>query len=315
MRDSAFSLRKEEKDLVNQKIIEGDNILLYLDARRTYMIKIQAGQTFHTHKGYLKLDELIGREYGEPIKSSLGIYFTTFKPALTDYIMKSSRNTQIIYPKDAALIVMFSGIGPGSRVAESGTGTGSLTTALAHYVGSSGKVYTYELRPEFQKNAAKNLQRSKLIDNVEMKNGDIVATGFNERDLDAVILDLAVPWLVVPHAYEALRPSGILVSFSPTIDQVVKTTEALRENNFVFIETVECLMRGMQVERGKTRPQTMMTGHTGYITHARKILKIPTPAVEETVQEAAAPASLQETAPEILEQEENNEEMTEEESA
>ncbi len=300
--------------MANQKIAEGDNVLLYLDARRTYMIKIQAGQTFHTHKGYLKLDELIGKEYGEPIKSSLGIYFTTLKPVLTDYIMKSSRNTQIIYPKDAALIVMFSGIGPGSRVAESGTGTGSLTTALAHYVGSTGKVYTYELRPEFQKNAAKNLQRSKLIDNVEMKSGDIVAIGFNEKDLDAVVLDLAVPWLVVPHAYEALRPSGILVSFSPTIDQVVKTTEALRENSFVFIETVECLMRGMQIERGKTRPQTMMTGHTGYITHARKILKLPTPAVEETLQEATAPEILQETAPEILEQE-NNEETAEEKSA
>ena len=98
---------------------------------------MQAGQTFHTHKGYIKLDEVIGKEYGEPIKSSMGINFTTLKPSLTDYIMKSSRNTQIIYPKDAALIVMFSGIGPGSRVVESGTGTGSLTTALAHYVGSN----------------------------------------------------------------------------------------------------------------------------------------------------------------------------------
>ena len=258
-------------------------MLIYLDARRTYMIKMQAGQTFHTHKGYLKLDELIGKEYGEPIKSSLGIYFTTLKPALTDYIMKSSRNTQIIYPKDAALIVMFSGIGPGSRVVESGTGTGSLTTALAHYVGPTGKVYTYELRSEFQKNAAKNLERSKLIDHVEMKSGD-VTLGIEERDVDAVILDLATPWLVVPHAYEALKPSGIIVSFSPTIDQVVKTTEALRENCFVFIETVECLMRAMQIERGKTRPQTLMTGHTGYITHARKILKPPQqqkPVVEQ----------------------------------
>jgi tRNA (adenine57-N1/adenine58-N1)-methyltransferase len=196
--------------------------------------------------------------------------------------MKSSRNTQIIYPKDAALIVMFSGIGPGSRVVESGTGTGSLTTALAHYVGPTGKVYTYELRSEFQKNAAKNLERSKLINHVEMKSGD-VTLGIEERDVDAVILDLAVPWLVVPHAYEALRPSGILVSFSPTIDQVVKTTEALRENGFVFIETVECMMRAMQVERGKTRPQTLMTGHTGYITHARKILKLP-PQPETTVE-------------------------------
>jgi len=271
--------------LVNEKIGEGDYVLIYLNARRTYMIKAEAGKTFHTHKGYLKFDELIGREYGEPIKSSLGVYFVTLKPALTDYIMKSSRNTQITYPKDAALIVMFSGIGPGSRVVESGTGTGALTTALAHYVGPTGKVYTYELRSEFQKNAAKNLMRSKLIDYVEMKSGD-VTLGIDERDLDAVILDLAVPWLVVPHAYEALKPSGIIVSFSPTIDQVVRTTEALKENGFVFIETVECIMRGMQVERGKTRPQTLMTGHTGYITHARKILKPqPQPAQEQLSEE------------------------------
>lgn len=287
--------------MANEKIQDGDNVLIYLDARRTYMIKVQTGQTFHTHKGYLKLDELIGKEYGEPIKSSLGINFTTLKPALTDYIMKSSRNTQIIYPKDAALIVMFSGIGPGSRVIESGTGTASLTTALAHYVGSTGKVYTYELREEFQKNAAKNLQRSKLIDRVEMKSGD-VTQGFEERDVDAVILDLAVPWLVVPHAYTSLKPSGIIVSFSPTIDQVVRTTEALRENGFVFIETIECLMRTMQVERGKTRPNTMMTGHTGYITHARKIIK---PPVSETPRVEAENEALKE-------QEETIEEMAEE---
>ena len=88
--------------------------------------------------------------------------------------------------------------------------------------------------------------------------------------MDAVILDLATPWLVVPHAYEALKPAGSFVSFSPTIDQVVKTVEALKENGFIEIETLECLLRGMQVERGKTRPQTLMTGHTGYITFARK---------------------------------------------
>jgi len=261
--------------LANELITDGDYVLIYLDSRRTYMIKIEAGKTFHTHKGYLKLDEIIGKEYGEPIKSSLGVTFTTLKPILTDYIMKSGRNTQIVYPKDAALIVMFSGIGPGSRIVESGTGTGALTTALAHYVGSTGKVYTYELRSEFQKNAAKNLQRSKLINNVELKSGDITM-GIEEQDLDAIILDLAVPWLVIPHALKALKPSGVLVSFSPTIDQVVRTTETLRENGFVFIETVECMMRTMQVERGKTRPQTLMTGHTGYITHARKIIMLST---------------------------------------
>jgi len=250
------------------------------------MIKVQAGQTFHTHKGYVKFDDLIGKDYGSTFKSSLGVDFTVLKPALTDYIMKSSRNTQITYPKDAALIVIFSGIGPGSRVVESGTGTGALTTALAHYVKPNGKIYTYDIREEGQKTAEKNLRRSGHFDFVELKLKDVVA-GIDERDIDAVILDLAVPWLVVPQAYEALKPSGILVTFSPTIDLVVKTAEALREHNFVAIETFECIMRGMQVERGKTRPQTLMTGHTGYITHARKVIKrlAETPAEPEATPE------------------------------
>jgi tRNA (adenine57-N1/adenine58-N1)-methyltransferase catalytic subunit len=263
---------RRRKSVSSQKISEGDYVLLCLDTRRTYMLKVETGKTFHTHKGYVNLDELIGKEFGVTFQSSLGIVFTALKPTLEEYIMKSSRKTQITYPKDIALIVMFSGIGPGSRVAESGTGTGALTTALAHYVKPNGKVYTYEYREEFQKNAEKNLKRSKLLDFVELKSGDVTA-GIEERDLDAVILDLAVPWLVISHAYAALKPSGTIVSFSPTIDQVVKTVEALRENNFVFIETVECMMRAMQVERGKTRPHTMMTGHTGYITHARKAVK------------------------------------------
>jgi len=268
--------------LVNQKIGDGDYVVLYLDVRRTYMVKVEAGKTFHTHKGYVKLDELVGKEFGATIQSSLGIAFTALKPTLTDYIMKSSRQTQITYPKDAALIVMFSGIGAGSRVVEAGTGTGALTTALAHYVRPDGKIYSYEIRGEFQKAAEKNLKRAGLLEFVELKSGDVVA-GIEEREVDAVVLDLATPWLVAPQAYEALKPSGIIVSFSPTIDQVVKVTEALREQNFICIETVECFMRGMQVERGKTRPQTLMTGHTGYITYARKALKLEREAPKSEV--------------------------------
>ncbi|MCW4005738.1 MAG: tRNA (adenine-N1)-methyltransferase [Candidatus Bathyarchaeota archaeon] len=270
---------------MSQKISEGDNVLLYLDVRRTYMTKVEAGKTFHTHKGYVNFDEIIGKDYGSTLKSSLGTEFILLKPMLTDYIMKSARNTQITYPKDNALIVMFSGIGSGSRVVESGTGTGALTTALAHYVQPNGKIYSYDIREESQKTAKKNLSRAGLIDSVELKLKDVV-TGIDERDVDAVVLDMAVPWLVVPKAYEALKPSGMLVSFSPTIEQVVKTSEALKENNFVCIETFECIMRGMQVERGKTRPQTLMTGHTGYITHARKVTRPkPEPEPQEPQEE------------------------------
>jgi tRNA (adenine57-N1/adenine58-N1)-methyltransferase len=278
-----------------EKISEGDLILLYLDVRRTYMIKVEAGKTFHTHKGFIKFDDLIGQEYGSAFKSSLGIDFTVLKPTLTDYIMKSARNTQILYPKDAGLIVMFSGVGPGSRVVEAGTGTGALTTALAHYVKPAGKIYSYDMREEGQKTAEKNLRRYGLLDFVELKLKDVVG-GIDERDVDAVVLDLAVPWLVVPQAYEALKPSGTIVSFSPTIDQVVKTVEALREHNFYFIETFECIMRGMQIERGKTRPQTLMTGHTGYITHARKVTKrIGEPAPSPTPEPEPEPEETSET--------------------
>jgi tRNA (adenine57-N1/adenine58-N1)-methyltransferase len=258
--------------LPTKKISEGDYVLLYFGRRKTYLVKVEKGKAFHTHKGYIEFDELIGKEYGCRVSSNIGTDFTALKPLLSDYIIKSVRKTQITYPKDIALIVMFSGIGPGSRIVEAGTGTGALTTALAYYVNPDGRVYSYDIREQFLRTAEKNLKRAGLTDFVELKNKD-VTVGIDESNVDAVILDLATPWLVVPHAYAALKPSAALISFSPTIDQVVKTVEALKENNFVDVRTIECLMRRMQTERGKTRPQTLMTGHTGYITSARKTSK------------------------------------------
>ena len=258
---------------MSELIAEGDDVFLYLDRRRTYLVRVEADKSFHTHKGYLQLGDLIGKEYGTRIPSSMDIYFVALKPNLRDQIFKSSRRTQISYPKDIALIIMYSGIGPGSRVVEAGTGTGALTSAIAHYIKPAGRVYTYEVRQEFQKNAEKNLERAGLLDYVDLKEGNVTEE-IEEKDLDAVILDMATPWLVIPHAYNALKGSGMLVSFSPTIDQVVKAVEALTDYGFVCIETVETLIRFMQVERGKTRPQTVMTGHTGYLTFARKAIKL-----------------------------------------
>ncbi len=258
---------------MSQTIREGEDVLLYLDRKRTFLVRVEKGKSFHTHKGFVQLDDLVGKEYGTRITSSMDVEFVALKPILRDYIFKIKRRTQISYPKDIALILMFSGVGSGSRVVEAGTGTGSLTSALAFYVKPNGRVYSYEIRLEFVEMALKNLKRVGVSEYVELKNKDITE-GIDEEEVDAVILDMATPWLVVPHAYSALKGSGVLVSFSPTIDQVVKTVEALKENGFVAIETVESLMRRMQIERGKTRPQTLMTGHTGYITFARKAFKI-----------------------------------------
>lgn len=257
---------------MQETISEGDNVLLFLDRRRSYLVKAERNRDFHTHKGFIHLGELVGKEYGTRIMSSLRVEFLALKPSIRDYVFKMSRRTQIIYPKDIALIVLFGDIQPGSRVAEAGTGTGALATALAHYVKPSGRVYSYEIREEFVETAVKNLERAGVLGYVELRNKDITQ-GIEEKRLDAVVLDMATPWLVVPEAYSALKGSGVFVSFSPTIDQVVKTTEALKENGFEGAETVECLVRRIRAERGKTRPETLMTGHTGYITFARKILK------------------------------------------
>jgi tRNA (adenine57-N1/adenine58-N1)-methyltransferase len=252
-----------------ETINQGDKVLLYLNPRRTYLITVENGKSLHTHKGYVQHDSLMGKKFGTKTTSNIGTEFFVLKPALRDYIYKTQRRTQIMYPKDIALIVMFSDIGPGSKIAEAGTGTGALTTALAHYVKPTGKVYSYEIRPEFIETAQKNLEKAGVAKYVKITNKD-VTQGIDRKNVDAVILDLATPWLVVPHAYTALKGSGALVSFSPTIDQVVKTVEAINENKFIDTQTIECLLRGMQTERGKTRPETLMTAHTGYITFARK---------------------------------------------
>jgi tRNA (adenine57-N1/adenine58-N1)-methyltransferase len=256
-----------------ETIEEGDYILLFLDKKRSYLIRVEKGAQFHTHKGFVEFDDVMGKEYGTRMKSSLGVEFVALKPLLPDFIYKAQRKSQITYPKDVALMVMFSGVGPGSRIVEAGTGAGALTTALASHVRPNGFVHSYDVRGEFQRVALKNLKKAQLEEFVELKEKD-VTLGIDETDVDAVILDLATPWLVATHAYRALKGGGSLVSFSPTIDQVVQTVEVMESHCFVNVGTFECMMREMQVMRGKTRPQTLMTGHTGYITHGRKALRI-----------------------------------------
>ncbi len=253
-------------------IAEEDDILLFLDSRRTYLVKVRGGEKFHTHKGFIQFNDILGKRFGDKVSSNLGFSFFMFKPNVYDYLEKALRATQIVYLKDVALITAYSGVGPGSKVVEAGTGSGALTSALAHYIRPGGKVYSYDIKAEFQEKALRNLIRAGVAEFVELKVGDAVE-GFTEKSVDAVILDLATPWLVVPRAYEALNGGGCFVSFSPTVEQVVKTVNALNEGGFIDVETVECISRRFKVKEGETRPETLMIGHTGYITHARKVFK------------------------------------------
>jgi len=261
--------------LTDSNIEEGKDVLLYLDGRRSYLIQVRRGERFHTHRGFVEFDNILGKKFGQSVQTNLGQRFYLLRPTVYDYVVKSARSTQILYPKDIGLIVMYSAAQPGSIIVEAGTGSGALTTALANTVRPSGKVYSYDLRPEFQKKAASNLARVNLSEFVELKQGDVTKS-IGEKDVDAVVLDLATPWLAIPTAKAALRGGGVLVSFSPTIEQVIKTVSALETEGFVDVETVECILRRIKVKAGETRPETLMVGHTGYITRGRKTEDTPT---------------------------------------
>jgi len=264
-------LEREPSENMNAEVIkEGDYVVLYIEAGKKHLVKVTRGREFHTHRGYIKLSDLIGKKYGDYVISNVGSKFYLLKPTPEDYVMKVERVTQIIYPKDIGLIILRSGVGPGSIVVEAGTGSGALTGALAYYVRPHGRVYSYEIRKEFLERARRNLEKLGLINYVVLKHKDITK-GIDERYVDAVILDLATPWLVVGHAHEALKGGGAFVSFSPTIDQVIRTVEELRKYPFVDITVSEIFLRNYKVKRGETRPETFMVGHTGYVVFARKV--------------------------------------------
>jgi tRNA (adenine57-N1/adenine58-N1)-methyltransferase len=252
------------------EIRDGDYVLFYLDSRKNWLLQVKAGGTFHLHRGFLKFDDIIGKKYGCFVATSLGAQIAALPPLPRDLAVKMGRQTNIVYPKDAGLILLLSGIGPGSIVVEAGTGSGALASLLGYHVRPKGHVYSYEIREDFAKGAQKNLAKVGLEDVVTIKNRDVL-TGIEERQVDAIVLDMATPWEVVPLAYDALRGGAVFISFSPTIEQTQRTVEALYASHFIEIQTFELIEREMLVRTGKTRPAIRMIGHTGYISSARKV--------------------------------------------
>lgn len=252
-------------------IQDGDLVYIFLDGKRNWIRKVQEGKAFHSNKGMIEYDDMIGRPFGIRVESHSGIDFQVHKPSQTDIQIAMGRHTQIVYPKDAGTILVEAGIRAGSRVVEAGTGSGALTFILSNAVGSSGHIYTYEIREDMYNGARKNLKKYGALDNVTMYNKDIVE-GIEEDDVDAVVLDLATPWKIVDLVHDALKPSCYLASYSPTIEQTMKTCKAMGQSaNWGMIKTLEVMQRELLVREGKTRPKTWMVGHTGYLTFGRKL--------------------------------------------
>jgi tRNA (adenine57-N1/adenine58-N1)-methyltransferase len=202
--------------------------------------------------------------------SHIGAPFFLLQPSLADLINELPRTTQILYPKDIGFILITMGIGPGQTVMEAGTGSGSMTTALAYSVGPQGRVISYEVKQDVQNLARKNLTRFGLAARVDFKLRDIVE-GFDETDADAFFLDVPNPYDYTAQVRAALKPGGYLCCLIPTFNQVEKTLLALRQDRFAFLEVCELLLRYYKPEPSRIRPTDRMVAHTGFLLFARRI--------------------------------------------
>lgn len=248
---------------------EGESVLLYRKGERSLPVLLARGPQRLGNSGIVDLTSAIGQEEGASLAVA-GTEYTLLRPTLRDLYLTWPRATQIITPKDAAYLLYLGDIGPGALVLEAGTGSGLLTLFLTHAVGPEGRVVSYDRRPEHQRVARENLERSGMAGRVTLKAGD-AAAGFEETDVDAVVLDVPEPWTLLVSAVRALRVGGSLVTYSPTYNQLERTVRALREGPFGEVYSVELLERPLHVGEGGTRPSFEMLGHTGFLTGARKV--------------------------------------------
>jgi len=252
----------------------GEPVQLTDPKGRTHLITLKAGASFHTHRGMLSHDEIIGGPDGNVVKSGGGTPYVVFRPLLADYTLAAKRGAAVVYPKDAAQIVAFADVFPGARVLEAGAGSGALSCWLLRAVGEAGALVSFERRPDFAGIARKNVETFfggpppawQLID------GEFGPADHGLADFDRVILDMLAPWDCTDAVAAALAPGGLVCCYVATTTQLSRTVESLRGHG-AFDEPAawESLVRGWHVEGLAVRPEHRMIGHTGFLVTARRL--------------------------------------------
>lgn len=257
---------------------DGERVLL-MDARgRRYLLRLQAGSTFHFHGGSIPHDAIIGAPEGSLRRATSGARLTALRPTLADFVLKMPRGAQVVYPKDIAAVLVHGDIAPGARVLEAGTGSGALTMGLARAVGPGGAVVSYEIREDFHATARANLETffGAMPEWVELRNQDLSSVaspevrGGHREVFDRAVLDLPEPWAVLPAVTAVLRPGGILTTYLPTTNQTREAVLALERTGYSQIDTFEVMERHWHVTDRSVRPDHRMVAHTGFITTARR---------------------------------------------
>jgi tRNA (adenine57-N1/adenine58-N1)-methyltransferase len=251
----------------------GDRVQLTDAKGKMHTITLKEGGEWHTHKGWLVHDAVVGLPQGSVVETTAGLKFLAFKPLLGDYVLSMPRGATIVYPKDAALIVGFADIAPGTHVLEAGVGSGALTISLLRAVGHEGSVDSFERRDEFAEIATKNVHEyfKGEPSNWSLTIGSVQDADRNKK-YDRIVLDMLSPWECVELADEVLHPGGVFFAYVATTTQLSVTAEAIKSSGrFTEPESSESLVRGWHHEGLAVRPDHRMIAHTGFLIQARRL--------------------------------------------
>jgi tRNA (adenine57-N1/adenine58-N1)-methyltransferase len=252
---------------------EGDRIQLTDPKGKMYTFTITQGKEWHTHKGWIVHNDLIGLPEGSVVSTSAGLKFTAFKPLLGDFVLSMPRGATIVYPKDAAMIVGVADVFPGAKVIEAGVGSGALSISLLRAIGSEGELSSFERREDFADIARENVSTyfGELPSQWKLTVGSVQESS-TDKKYDRVILDMLAPWECVAFASEVLRPGGVFLAYVATTTQLSATAEALKEDGrFTEPLSSETIVRDWHHEGLAVRPMQRMIGHTGFLIVSRRM--------------------------------------------
>jgi tRNA (adenine57-N1/adenine58-N1)-methyltransferase len=249
-------------------------VIILTDLRRgkRHLVTLRAGHAFHSDRGFVPHEALIGAPEGSVAVTSRGARYLALRPTLAEYVLEMPRGAQVIYPKDLAAICLFADIAPGQTVVEAGIGSGALTLALLRAVGPTGRVVSYETREEFARRAQRNIEARLGVGLPLTVRLQDIYLGIEERGVDRIVLDLPEPWRAVEAAATALAAGGIVCTYLPTVPQAQRVHEALAGHPcFALTETFETLLRPWNIAGPSVRPAHRMVAHTGFLTVSRRV--------------------------------------------
>ena len=269
----ASAVAGSAREPVAGAFVAGDRVQLTDPKGRLHTLVLEPGKQFHTHRGAISHDDLIGAPEGSVVSSTANTGYLALRPLLADFVLSMPRGAQVIYPKDAAQIVGFGDVGPGMRVLEAGAGSGALSCSLLRAVGSEGSLISYERREDFSDVARRNVGAffGGVPENWSLRLGDLTEHPA-EEGVDRVVLDMLEPWAVLPTVAAALRPGGVLVGYVATVTQLSTYVEALRAQGcWTEPHAWESLMRPWHAVGLAVRPEHLMVAHTAFLVSARRL--------------------------------------------